>query len=261
MRGSKVHRAWAILAAGLFAAAGCGAGVTRQARDDFEPAHAAFRAGRFDQAVDGFTRFLEAHPTSPARGEVYYYRGLALVRLGRQAEALADFERAGRSAPPGPIAAYAQVAAGNLHFEAGRNWDAIRAYNRVLGDPPDGVPLERLVLRLAISLQHVGRWSSADTYLEYVIENFPKTPAAAEARRRYRTGSFSIQTGAYTSTGGAQREAARLRSAGFAPEIATAQQGDRRLHTVRVGHARTYAEATALAQRISAAGFSAWVVP
>ena len=256
-----MHRVWVILAVGLFAAAGCGGSVTRQAQDDFQPAYAAFEAGRYDAAVEGFNRFLAAHPSSPARGEVYYYRGLALVRLNRRDEALKDFERAVHAAPPPLIASYAQVAMGNLYFEADRDWEAIRAYNQVLGDPPDGVPLERIVLRLAISLQRVGRWSTADTYLAYVIENFPTTAAAAEARRRYRAGSFSVQTGAYTSTEGAQREAQRLQSAGFAPEIGTAQQGDRRLHTVRVGHARTYAEATVLAQRVSAAGFSAWVVP
>ena len=266
-RGSKVHRAWVILAAGLFAAAGflaaagCGTSVTREAQQDFKPGRAAFEAGRWQEAVDGFTRFLAAYPSSPARGEVYYYRGLAEVRLNRRNEALADFQRAMRAAPPPPISAYVQVAIGNVHFEEGRDWDAVRAYNGVLGNPPDGVPLDRLVLRLAISLQRVGRWSTADTYLAYVIKNFPGTPAAAEARRRYRAGAFTVQTGAYTSNEGAQREASRLRTAGFAPEIGVTQQQARRLLTVRVGRARTYAEAFSLAQRVSAAGFSAWVVP
>jgi len=257
-----VRRIWVILtAAGFLAAAGCGSSLTREAQQDFNPGRAAFEAGRWQEAVDGFTRFLAAHPSSPVRGEVYYYRGLAEVRLSRRAEALADFQRATRAAAPPPIPAYAQVAAGNLHFEEGRDWDAVRAYSGVLGDPPDGVPLERLVLRLAISLQQVGRWSTADRYLAYVIENFPGTPAAAEARRRYRAGAFTVQTGAYTSSEGAQREASRLRTAGFAPQIGVTQQQARRLHTVRVGRARTYAEALSLAQRVSKAGFSALVVP
>ena len=257
-----VRRIWVVLTSvGLLAAAGCGASVTREAQQDFDPGRAAFEAGHWQEAMDGFTRFLAAHPSSPARGEVYYYRGLAEVRLSRRAEALADFQRATRAAAPPPIPAYAQVAAGNLHFEEGRDWDAVRAYNGVLGDPPDGVPLERLVLRLAISFQRVGRWSTADRYLAYVIENFPGTPAAAEARRRYRAGSFRVQTGAYTSSEGARREASRLRTAGFVPEIGVTQQQKRRLHTVRVGRARTYAEALSLARRVSAAGFSVYVVP
>jgi TolA-binding protein len=257
-----VRRIWVILtAAGFLAVAGCASSVTREAQQDFNPGRAAFEAGRWQEAADAFTRFLAAHPSSPARGEVYYCRGLAEVRLTRRDEALADFQRAIRAAPPPPIPAYARVAAGNLHFEEGRDWDAVRAYNGVLRNPPDGVPLDRLVLRLAISLQRVGRWSTADTYLAYVIANFPGTPAAAEARRRYRAGAFTVQTGAYTSSEGAHREASRLRTAGFAPEIGVTQQQACRLHTVRVGRAQTYAEALSLAQRVSAAGFSAYVVP
>ena len=67
IRGSKVHRAWVILtAAGLLAVAGCGTSVTREAQQDFNPGRAAFEAGRWQEAADGFTRFLAAHPSSPA---------------------------------------------------------------------------------------------------------------------------------------------------------------------------------------------------
>jgi len=94
-----VRRIWVILTvAGLLAVAGCGSSVTRDAQQDFNPGRAAFEAGRWQEAVDAFTRFLAAHPSSPARGEVYYYRGLAEVRLSRRAEALADFQRATRAA-------------------------------------------------------------------------------------------------------------------------------------------------------------------
>ncbi|MGB3087533.1 MAG: tetratricopeptide repeat protein [Phycisphaerae bacterium] len=249
-------------AAILVVAAGCGQLAWREDHFPFEQGYAALEAGRWHEAAEAFTTFLQAHPGSPARGEAYYYRGLARVRLGARDEALADFQHAVRAAPPPPIDAYAHVAIGNLHYEAEEDREAVLAYARALKNPPDDLPLERVLLRLAISLQRIGKWRSADTYLAYVMEHYPKTAAAAaEARRRYRAGAFSVQTGAYASSTGASHEAARLRAAGFQPRLGMTERNRKRFHTVRVGQARTYAEAVALAKRVGAAGFATWVVP
>ena len=261
-KGYSVRRIGALMTAAiLVVAAGCGQLAWREDHFPFEQGYAAMEAGRWHEAAEAFTTFLQAHPGSPARGEAYYYRGLARVRLGARDEALADFQHAVRAAPPPPIDAYANVAIGNLHYEAGEDREAVLAYARVLKNPPDDLPLERVLLRLAISLQRIGKWRSADTYLAYVMEHYPKTAAAAEARRRYQAGAFSVQTGAYASSTGASREAARLRSAGFQPRLGMTERNRKRFHTVRVGRSQTHAEAVALAKRIGAAGFATWVVP
>ncbi|MBE3123477.1 MAG: hypothetical protein IMZ65_01600, partial [Planctomycetes bacterium] len=64
--------------------AGCGAGKIREDRAAFDAGYKAFKAGQWLTAVDGVNRYLRSCPTSPTRGEIYYYRGESLVHLNRR---------------------------------------------------------------------------------------------------------------------------------------------------------------------------------
>jgi TolA-binding protein len=249
----------ALAVAGL--AVGCGPVAQREDRAAFDDAFAAFRAGHWQRACDGFTRYLRSSPAAPARAEVYYYRGQALVHLGRRLEAQADFQRAIGAGARQPILDFCRVAIGNLYYEEGNDAKAIEWYAQAVREPVAQLPMESLALRLAVSLQRLGRWQSADKYLGFVIDNFPATAAAAEARRRIHADSFTVQTGAYATAAAAQQEVSRLRAAGFQPRTVPTGQGGRTLQAVQVGRVRTYAEAQALAQRLTSAGFATLVVP
>jgi TolA-binding protein len=251
---------WPVVLAAA-AVAGCGAQSVRSGPDYFDEGYGAYAAGQWPTAADRFTQFLQTHPGSPHQAEAYYYRGLARVQMKQRREALEDFERALGSAPPPAIESLASVAMGNLYFEEGADGPAAEAYERGLTNPPPGVPQDRVLLRLAISLQRMGQWGAADTYLARLIERYPTTASATEARRRYRAGGFAVQTGAYASGASASREAGRLRQAGFQARIAPTSRNHQALHAVQVGHMQTYAEAQALARRVNAAGFAAMVVP
>ena len=243
------------------AAAGCAGEATRDPRADLDRGRAAFDAEQWQEAVDFLSLGLRANPTAHDRGQVHYLRGQALLRLDRRREARADFDRAIAAQPGQPTDAFARIAIGNLFFEDGYDRQAVLTYAPVLKDPPSEIPLDRVLLRLAISLQRLGKWPQADRYLAYLIRSYPRSAAAAEARRRYRADSFSVQTGAYASRTSAIGEAHRLRAAGFEPHIDVAVREQERLHAVRVGKARTYAEAATLARRVQGAGFPALVVP
>jgi tetratricopeptide (TPR) repeat protein len=240
---------------------GCGGEAARSGSASLEEGSAAYRAGQYQAAADQFTDYLQAGPASPHQAEAYYYRGLAHVQLKERREALEDFQRAVQSRPPPDIESLASVAMGNLYFEDGADAPAADAYIRGLRQPPPELPQDRVLLRLAISLQRMGRWGDADTYLARLIERYPSTAAATEARRRYRAGGFAVQTGAYASGASALREAQRLRQAGFHARLAPIVRNSQALHAVQVGQVQTYAEAQALARRVNAAGFTAMVVP
>ncbi len=253
-----------ILALALAVHAGC---APTEKRDDpvatLESGCAAYEAGRLDEAVRELTAVLASEDAEARahRAEAFYWRGLAEVGRKRPGAARADFEQALAADPPPELRGLARIALGNLAFEEGRDADAVAAYGEALQDPPEGPPMERVALRLAIALQRLGRWTEADTYLAYVMEHYRGTPAAAEARRRYRARGFAVQTGAYASPANAQVQAAKLRGAGLAPTIVRATGGGRTLHTVRVGKVSTYGEAAALATRVNRAGFTALIVP
>lgn len=253
--------------AGLLVAAALG-GCTNWGADRTDPygryfnlGRDAYQAGRWQAAADNLTHYLQAYPSSPRRAEAYYYRGLARVKLERRQAAREDFDRAVHSQPSARVRSLAHVAMGNLHYEEGQDARALEAYEQGLRSPAPEVPQERVALRLAISLQRLGRWADADRYLAMVIRRYPQTAAAEEARRRYHMDAFAVQTGAFARSLGAQREAEGLRQAGFRPRIRTTMHERQTLHTVRVGQAATYAEARRLAQRVNQAGFAAMIVP
>jgi len=240
--------------------AGCASGKQAD-RAAFDAGYAALEAGRWQEAVDGFTRYLRSDPTSVHRGEVYYYRGQALVHLNRRTEAKTDFVRAiGAEARP-PIDQFAQVAIGNLYYEEGNDAKAVEHYSRVIRDPDKDLPVPTILLRIGVSLQRLGKWSLADSYLDHLIEKYPETSAAKHAMRRLHADAFRVQTGAFASMATASRQAQRVRAAGFETRLGRIAKGGRTLNTVQAGRAATYAEAAVLAQRVRQAGFDTLIVP
>lgn len=250
----------AVLAWACLLGSGCASG-TQADRAAFDAGYAALEAGRWQEAVDGFTRYLRSDPTSVHRGEVYYYRGEALVHLNRRAEAKTDFVRAiGADARP-PIDQFARVAIGNLYYEEGNDVKAIEHYARVIEDPHKDLPVPMVLLRTGVSLQRLGKWSLADSYLGHLVAKYPGTPSANHAMRRLHADAFRVQTGAFASTTAAARQAGRVRAAGFETRLGRTAGGGQTLTTVQVGRAGTYAEAAVLEQRVRQAGFDTLIVP
>ena len=249
-----------ILAVALLA--GCASPSQRDGRAAFDDGFAAFNTGHWQAAYDGFTRYLRSNPDATSRGEVYYYRGEALVHLRRRDEAMNDFQQALAAKPGQPILDFVRVAIGNAYYEEGRDAKALEWYDQALRDRVPELPMEQLSLRAGVSLQRVGRWQDADKYFQHVIDNFPATAAALEASRRLHATAFAVQTGAFSTSAAAQQELARLRQKGFSDaRIVPASRPGQTLQAVQVGRARTYAEAQVLAHRLVNAGFSILIVP
>lgn len=96
----------------------------------FEEGVAAIEAGRYREAYHALTRALHQSGTDPATvAAIYNKRGVALVHLGRQDEALADFSAALEA---DPTYATAIVNVGNLALERGDVEAAIEHYQTAL---------------------------------------------------------------------------------------------------------------------------------
>lgn len=244
----------------LALASGC-AQPQRADRAAFDSGYAALEGGRWSQAVKDFSRYLRSDPDSPDRGEVYYYRGEALVHLDHRPEAKADFLRAiGAGARP-PIDQFARVALGNLYYEEADDVRAVKQYAAILQDPHDEVPVPTILLRTGVGLQRLGQWEKGKRYLEYLIAHYPDSPAARQAARYAAADAFRVQTGAFSARASADVQARQVRQAGFAPRLAQVTRSGRRLTAVQVGRERTYSGAASLAQRLRQAGFDTLIVP
>ena len=249
-----------VLAAMLLLASGC-AQRHRADRAVFDAGYAALQAGHWSRAVKQFSRYLRMDPDSANRGEVYYYRGQALVHLERRPEAKADFLRAvGADARP-PIDQLARVALGNLYYEGGDDLEAVKQYAAVLRDPHEAVPVPHVLLRTGVALARLGRWHTGKRYLRCLMARYPDSPAAGQAARYMAADAFRVQTGAFAARASADVQARRVRQAGFVPRLAQVNRSGRRLTVVQVGRERTYSGAASLAQRLRRAGFDTLIVP
>lgn len=81
-------------------------------RADFDRAVAALENGDPGQAVDLFASFTETYPGSPLSGEAHFFRGTALLELGRNRDAGLAYLESFSGTPSGPVAADALLGLG-----------------------------------------------------------------------------------------------------------------------------------------------------
>lgn len=127
----------------------------------------AFFSGHMSRAYDDLTNAIEAGSKDP---RVYYFRGLAALRMGRTDEAEADFTRGA-----------------DLEADPGRQVfvDVARSLERVQG--PDRLQLERHRVRARLVSQQQGRRAAKKRFLSTLDsqdEVLREPPAGAEDTRR-----------------------------------------------------------------------------
>ncbi len=143
------------------------------------PAHVtlsqiAINQGEFETALMHANAFVEAEPENPKGLSVLYQANLA---AGDEAAAQSAFDRLAAADPE--MVAQTFFESGVTHFNAGRNPDAISAFEKVLKARPEH-PLAHYYLGLASASN--GDIPKAKQYLGRFIELAPDNPEAAVAR-------------------------------------------------------------------------------
>lgn len=156
-------------------------------------------AGRADDAKRELDALIARRPETPGP---YYQRGLALVRLGRPAEAAADLEKAVGALPrvtPEDVFTWRDAL-----LAAGKPADALRALDRGILRVGHVPSLELAAIELDVAL---GRPAAALERIERLIAQNPRNPAwiarrgelleqsgaGAEARVAYTTALAMIE--------------------------------------------------------------------
>ncbi len=93
-------------------------------RADFDAAQAAFEAGEFRAAADGFAAFTETYPGSPLSADANYLRGEAFESLGEMSNAARAYLDAFSGAPVGGRAPDALFKLGSALAALGQTQDA-----------------------------------------------------------------------------------------------------------------------------------------
>lgn len=116
-------------------------------QDEYMKAYGLYGANRFDQAVEAFTAFLQAHPASE-------------------------------------FAANAQYWIGECHYTQSNLPMALDAFQKVIAAYPAAKKVPDAMLKAGFTLYAMHDQDKGRTMLEGLIEKFPKSPAADKARER-----------------------------------------------------------------------------
>lgn len=104
--------------------------------DGLQRGKAAFAAGDYPAAIDGFLEFTGIHPLSATPAELYLTLGRAYRQAGNSAAAAAAFETLIDAYPQDPLLGAALLERGRTRFLAGDSPSAIQIYLAIAEDYP-----------------------------------------------------------------------------------------------------------------------------
>jgi hypothetical protein len=161
------------------------------------------------------------------------------------------------------LTALLQAQLGNLEFDDGHYARASELYAAAERDLPEGPPVDRIMYQRGVGLQRAGAFEDARVELAKMLVDYPASPYAADARRKYKWKHdyFTVQCGAFTQIATAHEIAARLRQKGFDALAVPDDRNGSKLHYVHAGKHPDFASAAAAAKTIRSVIPDAFVVP
>lgn len=190
------------------------------------------------------TEAISKDPRSPAVAEAYYIRGLARLKLFRMNIAQQDFKRALALATREDLKGNVHVCLASIAFEQ-EDWDtAYKYYKAAEVNLPILSPSDWILFRLASSAQRSGRWEEGKKYFARILREYPDSEVAKSARRYMNCEYFTIQTGAFSNSLGAQAQASQLQQAGLSARVDVVNMNGKSLKGVFVGRYNYYSQAS-----------------
>jgi tol-pal system protein YbgF len=123
--------------------------------------------------------------TVPA-DEESYNKTLSLFQGGKYNEAIRGFKRFLQAHSDSELADNAQFWIGECHMAAKQYEQAILAYQKVIKDYPNGNKVPNAILRQAAAFTEINDKISAKLLLKKVIKNYPDSPEAKSAESQLR---------------------------------------------------------------------------
>jgi len=120
---------------------------------------------------------------SPAGLSARYYRGAALLRLGRLDESIEVLEKLAGADPTPTLRASARVLLADALAARGDTERAIALLEEVAADPDSAFPPDQALLRVARLHQDGGNLVEAQQVWERITREYPQSAGAAEAQR------------------------------------------------------------------------------
>ena len=220
-------------------------GLTEQQRAWLANGERAYTDGRYPQAVEELTRFVNAVPNRPETNRALYVRGLAHVRSQQRLDARTDLRRCAETSADADLRWRAYAVLGTIDYED-RQWSAAaRAYASAAESAPRTPPTDVILFRLGVCCERSGEWERALEPYREIVTHFSSSSVRAAAQRRLqiKADHFAIQCGVFSSEENAVRAVGNLRRDGLSAYVRDEPRGGVRMKVVLVGRFARYEEA------------------
>ncbi len=235
---------------------------TSFAADESASLQSAYLRGEYNQVLSRTRQLLKGSDPS-SREEILYLQGVSALKLRELELARQSLNQYLTDYPNGRWAPNAWMALGESFALAGENEQALTAYQKLLSLGQNQPFKPQALLRLGQVQWSLGSWEESKASLQGVIQQFPNSAEAAQAKELLQGGDFyfSVQVGAFSSQSNAMKLKTELERRGYETQIVEAQMQGKRFFRVRVGQFSSRQDAQQQAQRLKNEGFPGKVAP
>jgi predicted negative regulator of RcsB-dependent stress response len=139
---------------------------------------------RADAAVTKFVAAADAYPSTPAGIAATYRAGSLLVESGKFAEAETRFNEVLTRDVNGLYGQMARLAIASIQLETKKYDQAINTLQAMTQRTDGDLPVDGILMQLGDAYKRAGRMPEAVRAFTRVVDEFPKSPYLADARRQ-----------------------------------------------------------------------------
>lgn len=148
-----------------------------------QPGTFATERERDEAALERFLAAADAHPNTQPGIAARYHAAATLASFGRDGEAAEQYQqvidRAGRHF----YARVARLGLAEVQVRQGQFDPAIASYQELITTAKDELPVDGVLMQLGRAYRLAGREAEAQQAFKRIIDEFPQSTFAAEARR------------------------------------------------------------------------------
>jgi outer membrane protein assembly factor BamD (BamD/ComL family) len=250
---------------------GCAPIEGQNAKQTLNEGYVALEQRQYDQAAAKADAFLDGTPSGPGSAEAMYLKGRAMEQSVTDAAARPTEQQA-RTAlqaarvayintlklnPSPQLEAYTRASLGNVAYFQDDYQTALTQWSAAF-PKLDSPELKAWSLyRVGLCQQRLGQFDAADKTFASVQQQFAGTEPGRRAQQKAGARGFYVQLATFRNSSNADRAVASLRKQGIVPSRVT-EQG---MQQIRLGPAKTYAEAKQLKKRFAGEYPEAIIIP
>jgi len=140
-------------------------------------------AARLEAALEAYRDVIDGYPDSKAALSARYAIANALLAAGRAAEAEEAFGAVVSAAGPSLQGSLGKLGRGQALAAQGKHEDAIALLTELSADRESRLPLDGILIQLARTSAKAGRTDDARAAFKRIVDEFPASTFAAEARQ------------------------------------------------------------------------------